>query len=802
MGGARLWARTVCRRRWVATVLLAVFAGLAGGMVLTSMGVARRSSTALDRYLAQPGLATKTVIACPAGVSEGDVQGDPGSVCGAEENVRAVAELVSTSPAVSRAVPAATLIIGIQDRTTGSWTPSIQFGLLGAWDGTPNGAIVIDGRSPTSGVADEVLINESMAAANRLSVGDVVTAGSYGADQRLDVVAQGQENAPTGPHMDLRVVGLVRSAEDLLPKPEPTLFTSVAWWDRYGSDDIASYGKGVLIDLVDPSDRAAEDSLRAQLSDRLSMVSDTLSDSQPTRRVIELQTAATWAVALAALAAAFGFVGQALNRLSAHELVDRGALVTLGMTRSDVVVAFVLRAAPIALGAGVIAAGVAVAASPIGPIGMARSIEIDPGLNVDGLIVGLGAAVVTALTVVAAAVAALFRTARTARSEPRPVVTSAVRLPISARAGVSFLRRRDSSALPGAIVGTALAIAVAVFALGVTESHHELLAHPDRFGQTWQVVAGNFGGDDEVAAGREKVDTVVGVGDLGLARSTKGAIKGRPLLVYSFPIEGMVIRPLVLDGRAPATAREVALGTRTFEDLRVRIGDEVSIDRGLGGDPIGPLTIVGRVVNNDGVDTGDRLSEGALVTNETFDRVDENTVGQSFLIGPAPGVSTEQLIANLRDGFGKFVDVAQLPDDIANLDRVAAAPAILAGLVGVLAAVALINSLVGTIGRRRRDIGVLRALGFTRRQVLGSTSAVAAVLVVAASVIGVPMGLIAARWGWTTVQARLGVESGAAIPIPWVVLVPVVTLLIAQLIAVVPGLRAARLHAAEALRSE
>src|SRR5207244_93667 len=57
------------------------------------------------------------------------------------------------------------------------------------------------------------------------------------------------------------------------------------------------------------------------------------------------------------------------------------------------------------------------------------------------------------------------------------------------------------------------------------------------------------------------------------------------------------------------------------------------------------------------------------------------------------------------------------PADIASYQRVVATPILLSALLGVLAAARMVHVLVTSIRRRRRDVAVLKTLGFSRRQV-------------------------------------------------------------------------------------
>ena len=523
---------------------------------------------------------------------------------------------------------------------------------------------------------------------------------------------------------------------------------------------------------------------------------------EPTRRVIQLQAAAAWAVTVVAALAAAGFVGQAIGRQAGRDLADRRVLAALGMTRRDVVLAGVIRMVPVAAAAGVIAAVTAVLASPLGPIGVARKLEIDPGIRVDAWLIAIGLLVVVFFALGVTAASAYLAVARRARAAVRPFVVAPRSLPVSGAAGLSFLRRREQGSLTNAVVGTALALTVVVFAIGMAASHDALDGHPERFGQNWKIVLGDFGSAEETAAGKEQISGVDGIGGMAQTRSTEASAGDVPVFVFSFIDPDDAVGPTVLDGRQPRNGKEIALGTTTMDALDVSIGDDVTLRSPISGDPVGPLRVVGQIVANDGVDGEQPPGSGGLLTTEAFDRIDSASTGQSLLIEPAPGVSTATLLDRLQSAFGGTVIRAVPPEDVANLDRVAIAPAILAGVVGVLAVSAMVNALLTLLARRRREVAILRSIGFTRAQVLGASCTTAFVLAAGASALGVPLGIIATRWGWAVVQTRLGVESGVVQPIGWILVAIAATFGGAVAVSLIPGVRASRVAAAEALRSE
>jgi hypothetical protein len=78
----------------------------------------------------------------------------------------------------------------------------------------------------------------------------------------------------------------------------------------------------------------------------------------------------------------------------------------------------------------------------------------------------------------------------------------------------------------------------------------------------------------------------------------------------------------------------------------------------------------------------------------------------------------------------------------------------------------------------------------------------ATALAAAALVVGLPLGLLAARWAWLVFADSAGVGSQADVPIALVLAVIPVTLILANLIAAGPGWSATRIRPALILRSE
>ncbi|KUF06365.1 ABC transporter permease, partial [Leucobacter sp. G161] len=128
--------------------------------------------------------------------------------------------------------------------------------------------------------------------------------------------------------------------------------------------------------------------------------------------------------------------------------------------------------------------------------------------------------------------------------------------------------------------------------------------------------------------------------------------------------------------------------------------------------------------------------------------------------------------------------------------------AIFTGLVGfsaVIAAVGMVNTLSLSVLQRTRELGLLRALGFTGSQVRRMVLAESAQMTLAALGFGLVLGVF---YGWIAAQSLLGSEVGFTAPsIPWLVVagVAVFGILLALAAAAAPARRAVRVSPVTAL---
>jgi putative ABC transport system permease protein len=126
---------------------------------------------------------------------------------------------------------------------------------------------------------------------------------------------------------------------------------------------------------------------------------------------------------------------------------------------------------------------------------------------------------------------------------------------------------------------------------------------------------------------------------------------------------------------------------------------------------------------------------------------------------------------------------------------------IVAVVSAVISAVGFVSTMSMTVIQREREIGLLRTLGFTRRQVRTMIAQESAALSGSAVLLGIALGLI---YGSVGAQALIGSQtSGFVWGVPWKVLAVIAlgAVVLVLSAALPPSRRAVRVTPVEALRS-
>jgi ABC-type lipoprotein release transport system permease subunit len=144
----------------------------------------------------------------------------------------------------------------------------------------------------------------------------------------------------------------------------------------------------------------------------------------------------------------------------------------------------------------------------------------------------------------------------------------------------------------------------------------------------------------------------------------------------------------------------------------------------------------------------------------------------------------------------------QRPAEIVNYRTMGSTPALLGIGLAAGAVVALGLTLIASVRRRRRDFAVLRTLGFTGRQLGSAVAWQSSVAVAIGTIIRVPLGIIVGRSLWDLFAHEINAIPVPTVPVALVVLIVVGGVVLANIVAAVPGRIAARTPAALLLRAE
>ena len=373
------------RARWQGWAVLVLLVAVAGGAVLTAAAGALRTDTAYPRLLKAS--KASDVLVAP-------------DVWGPRDYFDAVARL----PGVAAVAPMAGMNLeplghGLAAKATTTAAP--VDGRFGRLVEVPK---VLAGRLPAAGRAGEIAVDQRGAAMLRLRVGSVLSMRAVANSPPPGAGAAGQRTADPRLLRE-RVVGIVVTRGSVLPVTEldkvPVFMASQALYQRLGMQ-YAGFG-GAYVKLRQGASAEVFRRQAQSLTHRFPstgghvFVSDEGAQAAAVQRAIRPEAVALAVFALALAVTALLIVGQAATRLLATGLLTNPALAALGMTRGQLTAAGLTEVGAAAAIGAVVAAGTAVVASPLMPIGAARLAEPDPGVSVNPAVLAAGAAAIMVL---------------------------------------------------------------------------------------------------------------------------------------------------------------------------------------------------------------------------------------------------------------------------------------------------------------------------------------------------------------------------------------------------------------------
>lgn len=450
------------------------------------------------------------------------------------------------------------------------------------------------------------------------------------------------------------------------------------------------------------------------------------------------------------------------------------------------------RRATTVVGATLTAAGFAIAVTGLG--------RNSTGLASTGLTVGLAGIALGIRTVVPALARVVFQ-------------------PMAGRgSGVGRLAAGEVLRSPGRTAFTAGAVLLALslfcgFTISLTSFSRafrvgvERILAADLFvrSATWRPFGSDVPLDARTAA---EIRRVPGVAAVYPFRITTATVDGRFVVVEAFDLAQYVRLPGLDEEyrRINATLAPklqqpdtVALSPSAVSSLGVDVGGTVTMPTPTGNRK---LRVVGVIEDPSAVNPTLNLDFAQ------FSRLWGTFAADSFGVGVEPGADAlavrKEIDARLGERLGVVVDTQRQ-----FLDRVNGLVDSIVGLIGsvqlvamIVAGLGLANTLLISTLERRRDLGVLRAVGMLRRQVRRMVTVEALLVgglgVVLAFGLGTAIGLLMFR----VTEAQTGVDMRLVLPWQAYVIPAVFGLAGAALAAAYPAHRASRVDVVEALQYE
>lgn len=820
MGGVGLRTRAGLRTRWRSWLVIALIAGIGGGIVIGAVAGAERAERAYPTFVERskaidvlvPGKSDfgligavdlNDVVRLPQVASVADASAAL-LFTGRTEDGRLIGPgdlfpVASRSNALGTTVETWKMTAGRPARPFEPLEATASFLLARQLDLEVGSTIRLHFFSASSfpSIAGQLL-------------------GGFGPrlDSGYEASAADLERLANGPDLTFTITGIEASPSEFPPLPadiRAPLHLTPAFWNAYIDDLVQSplayirLRKGAA-DLPEFT-RAVE---RLGGDQAVSFVTTRPNQLARVQREIQLEAAALRIFAAVTLAAFGVVVLQALARQLRTDASDDETLRAMGLSRRGFVALGMIPAAITGAVAAVIAGGIAVIVSPYAVVGLARTAELDAGITVDRLAIGLGVACVLVAVPLLALGPALWR-ARTAqrvrpadRQRTRTLrLIERFRIRPAAAVGVHFAvdPGHGANAVPirSTIVGFTLTVALLTGVLGFSASLNHLLDTERLYGWTWDVKSGAPALPDLAAVLVPALRSDPRVASFSAGTSTQVLLDGQRTEVLALDQIVGTVAPLVTAGHLPRRDDEILLGARTMRSLGVERGDVIAAQIGASSTN---LHVVGTGVFP-GIGDGGEFGSGALVNYRTLERLFPDVRRNVYLLRFAPGVDKQPAFEQVKAALQPLPTVrAERPTDLQNLARLDGLQAMLAVLLTALAAATLANTLVTSVRRHRRELAVLKALGFARRQVASTTVWQALTLAVIGVTIGVTLGALAARWAWTLFAENLGIPNISVFPAaPVMVLVPA-ALVAALVVALLPATAAGRTQPSKVLHAE
>ena len=699
--------------------------------------------------------------------------------------------------------------------------------------------IVLRGRMPNPHRANEFVMDSVTARAFGLHLGDVVTFDAFTNTQlaKLSALPPAEILKKVKPVLSVKVklvgVGIIQPS-NLMQDSVDMGGSSIVLFTPALTDQLLNCCVNTTISALQLEGGALHESaveseiskvLPKGLPSDFTQFSGIISKAEQT---IKPESIALGVFGVIALLAMLVITAQIIGRRLRLNAGDVTVLRALGaepaMTYFDGLVGILAAV----LAGSLLALVVALCLSPLTPLGPVRP-YVAHALHADWTVLGLSfALIVLSLGAVTGLVANRFVTRRRSPwREPAKYRGSSVanaaaltNLPVSAVTGIRFALEpgtgRNTVPVRSAIIGTIFALVIVTSTITFGASLRTLVAQPALYGWnfTYEMNGGGGLGDIPGARAATLLNESPFVQDWSGVYFGNLQIDGQHVAVMGASPKATVSPPL-LSGHGFNAANQVVLGTATLSQLHKKVGDTVSV---LVGTTTTRLKIVGTAtMPTIGVESLPHLEmgTGAVLSYKLIPPGERNLFDvpagpNAILIRLKPHANRAVALASLNkiltklggrsNGGGMFG--VQRPAQIINYGSLGATPTVLGGALAAGAVAALGLTLIASVRRRRRDLALLKILGFTHGQLAAAIAWQSSVAVAVGTVVGVPLGVISGNFLWDLFAREINAVPHPTVPVLSIVLIVVASMVLANIVAAIPGRVAARTSTALLLRAE
>src|SRR3954451_7786337 len=352
------------------------------------------------------------------------------------------------------------------------------------------------------------------------------------------------------------------------------------------------------------------------------------------------------------------------------------------------------------------------------------------------------------------------------------------------------------------MIGLALITLVATLGAGLKGTDRDALEH--QVAADYVVSTKDF--DTYPAAAGAAVANVPGVLTASPVRADKARVGKQTI-----DVSGLVPRTITSvyhfrwtrgsDASLQALARGGAVIKKSFADAHaLHVGNVIHLTTSQGRRRA--LKIAG--IYNPPADGLDALFGQVAIGRATFDTVFPRPKNQFTFIATTHGANVAQTAAltHAVRGF-PAVEVTTrgrwVADRVAGLDKILDIFYVLLALSVIVSLFGMINALALAVFERTREIGMLRAVGMTRRQTRRMVRHESVITAVIGAGLGLPLGVAVAA---VAVRAMRGEDIAFSLPIGGLIVFTIVAVLAGIAAAVLPARRAGRLNVLSALQYE